>query len=497
MENKRKFFDKDNIAHLSVIFIGAILFIGGCFQNSLWYDESYTVGLMCHSLLDSIKWAVYDVHPHLYYVMLKIFTMIFGNTLPAMRIFSSVGAILFVSLGYTHIKHDFGKKVGFWFSFCAVFSTMLLKYSLEIRMYTWAMYFVSLAAIYAFRSFNNTESKKDRFLFILFSILSAYTHYFGLFTVAVLNLITLYIITKEKIPLKTWLINAAWQIGCYIPGALIFLYQITLGGASWITIEWPGLIFDMVTYHMFGESLSNFMDKTSLKYFAICGVFFVFYVAGGLMLHKYVKSENINEKTKKGLKGALGVYYGTVLFTLTVSLFRVIFYIRYTAVLAGLLFFIMAVLLAGLKKNITKMTAALLLITMFVCQAVSVYKTMYHTSADYVKEGFGEKVEEDDVFLFEELLYHTITVQFPGNTAYYYDEWSDNFNMFRAFGENSYMINDLDCDEMKNLGDRVWVISKLECYDYLIENGYKETAEQEIWLEHHRYYLKLYLMEKQ
>ena len=117
MENKRKFFDKDNIAHLSVIFIGAILFIGGCFQNSLWYDESYTVGLMCHSLLDSIKWAVYDVHPHLYYVMLKIFTMIFGNTLPAMRIFSSVGAILFVSLGYTHIKHDFGKKVGFWFSF--------------------------------------------------------------------------------------------------------------------------------------------------------------------------------------------------------------------------------------------------------------------------------------------------------------------------------------------------------------------------------------------
>ena len=496
MENKRKFLEKDNIAHLSVIVLGALFFLFGCFQNSLWYDESYTVGLVSHSLFDSIKWAIYDVHPHLYYVMLKLFTMIFGNSLPVMRIFSTIGAILFVSLGYTHIRRDFGKKIGFWFSFCTVFSTMMLKYSLEIRMYTWAAYFVSLAVIYAFRSYNEPDNKKSRLLFILFSVLSAYTHYFGLFTVAILNLVMLYATNKEKRSMKTWLINAAWQIGCYIPGALIFLYQITLGGASWITIEWPNIVFDISTYHLFGATLEQFSEYKSAKYFVIGGLVLAMYVMSGLLLHRYAKSDEIGEKNKKALKCALGVYYGTILFTLTVSLFRVIFYIRYTAVLCGLLFFVMAVLISGLKKNILKITAAVLLAVMFVCQAVNVYNVMYHPSADSVKEGFGELVEEDDVFLFEELLYHTITVQFPDNTTYYYDKWSDNKNMFRAFGKKAYMINTFDCPEMEELPDRVWVISKLECYDYLVENGYNEVSEHEIWLENHRYYLVVYLMEK-
>ena len=59
------------IWHLIVLFAGAAYLISGCFSNSLWFDESFTVGLMNHtSLFEMIKWSSYDVHPHLYYIIL-------------------------------------------------------------------------------------------------------------------------------------------------------------------------------------------------------------------------------------------------------------------------------------------------------------------------------------------------------------------------------------------------------------------------------------------
>lgn len=204
----------------------------------------YTVGLMEHNLVDIIKWSAGDVHPPLYYILLKLFTLIFGKSYYAMRIFSSLGAILFASLGLTHLKRDFGNKLGFWFSFCVLFSASTLVYALQIRMYTWEAYFVTLTAIYANRIFYNTASKRSRVLFIVFSVLSAYTHYFSLFAVAAINLALLfgYIKANEKYSILNWMINGAIQIMTYIPGAIIFLYQIKLCGADWITVDFPDLI---------------------------------------------------------------------------------------------------------------------------------------------------------------------------------------------------------------------------------------------------------------
>jgi uncharacterized membrane protein len=94
MKKDIKYFLKEYFLHLLVILVSGAIYLGGCFQNSLWFDDAYTVGLMNQNFLGVIKWATFDVHPHLYYVMLKLFTLVFGNTLPVMRIFSVIGAVL-------------------------------------------------------------------------------------------------------------------------------------------------------------------------------------------------------------------------------------------------------------------------------------------------------------------------------------------------------------------------------------------------------------------
>lgn len=476
--------------------------VGGCFQNSLWFDESYTFGLMHHSLTDLIRYAAYDVHPHLYYILLKLFTMVFGNTMPVMRLFSVLGAFLFASLGLTHIRRDFGKQIGFWFSFCAMFCASSLAYALQIRMYTWAAYFVALAAIYCYRMYIQPEKRKNRICFLVFSICSAYTHYFGLFAAAALNLLLLYQTKKESRPLKAWLTDAAIQIGAYIPGALVFLRQITLNGASWIRIEWPDLVFDMTSYHLLGDVLKVFIERTqngylNRPYLLAGGVFLALYVLAGILLRHFVKTHRIDGEHAFALKASVYAYFGVLLFSVTVSLFRPIYYIRYTVVLCGFLFFMIALLIASLRKKLAKTVAAVILLAVFSVQTVYHYDLLYDPSADAVQEFIESEVQEEDIFLFDGANSFVITVQTPNNPAYFYNNWGWGVQKtYRAFGPNSRVLDTFDCPEMESLGNRVWTIDRGICYEQLLSLGYTEAETHTVHLRYHNSNFELILMVK-
>ena len=55
---------------LSVIMLGKSLTL--CFSSDIWYDELFTVGMIEHSYGDLIAFTARDVHPPLYYCIVKI-----------------------------------------------------------------------------------------------------------------------------------------------------------------------------------------------------------------------------------------------------------------------------------------------------------------------------------------------------------------------------------------------------------------------------------------
>ena len=211
-------------AHIALIAVGAAVFSAFAFHKNIWFDEAYTIGLVSHGFSEILKIHTADVHPFLYYVLLKTFTLVFGSSLLSLRMFSVVGAVLFSSLGLTHIRRDHGEKVGFFFSFFAVFSASVLLYAEQIRMYSLAMLFVALAGIYAYRV-GKKGGKQNSILFVLFSVCAAYTHYYALFAVAAINLVMLILAVREKKKLGAWLARASVQIFAYIPGAAVFFKQ--------------------------------------------------------------------------------------------------------------------------------------------------------------------------------------------------------------------------------------------------------------------------------
>lgn len=156
-------------AHILMIIGGIIFILLGAFHTNLWFDEAYTVGLVKNSFSDIWKITGNDVHPALYYWILKTISLIFGNSIIVYRLFSALAIVIMGILGYTHIRKSFGDKVGFLFSFLALFLPCMTTYASEIRMYSWAMLLVTITAIYAYKV-SYQSSKKNWIIFAISSL---------------------------------------------------------------------------------------------------------------------------------------------------------------------------------------------------------------------------------------------------------------------------------------------------------------------------------------
>ena len=81
--------------HSKIINIALVVLIGivpllAAFNSNLWFDEAYSVGLANQPWGNLFVSAINDVHPVLYYVLLKLYSLICGTSVIALRIFSII-----------------------------------------------------------------------------------------------------------------------------------------------------------------------------------------------------------------------------------------------------------------------------------------------------------------------------------------------------------------------------------------------------------------------
>ena len=173
--------DKRDKIHIAIIILG-IIFVGiPVFHTSLWFDECYSVAICNHTFKEIWTIGAHDVHPVLYYLVLHIINLIFGNNILMYRLFSYVCICIMGILGFTHIRKDFGKITGILFSFFSLFLPIMVVYAGEIRMYSLAMLLVTIMCIYAYRIYKNQGKIqiKNWIIFGVCSLASADTQYYG------------------------------------------------------------------------------------------------------------------------------------------------------------------------------------------------------------------------------------------------------------------------------------------------------------------------------
>ncbi|MDR1497723.1 MAG: glycosyltransferase family 39 protein [Puniceicoccales bacterium] len=151
---------------------------------SVWLDEGFSLLTARLSWVEILETQALDVHPPLYFLLLKLFTLLFGESVFAVKLFSVVPMVLALSAGWLFLSKEFSKKSGILFASCFFVLLPTAHYSVEMRMYSWALFFVMMTAISAWFAVR-TDKVSWWVSFSVFLAVTAYTHHYAAAVVAV------------------------------------------------------------------------------------------------------------------------------------------------------------------------------------------------------------------------------------------------------------------------------------------------------------------------
>ena len=380
--------------HILLILLGTIFIFIPAFHTNIWFDESYSVGIVTHSFADIWKIGSYDVHPILYYWILKVISLIFGQNILVYRIFSALGIVILGILGLTHIRKDFGEKTGLLFTFFSFFLPVILNYALEIRMYSWTIVFVTLMAIYLYR-FIKQKNLKNIILFGIFSIISCYMHYYALACSGILNLgLIIYVIRKRKEfnkkLIKQFIGVEIVQVLLYLPWFVCFVMQfLRVGSGFWITLEIPQIFIDVLNFQYMGNLNSTFALIVAI----------LLYVYVGFLIYKSIKNK---EDVKPGIIPIL-VYIAIVIVMFLISLISPILYARYLFTITGLLIFFLSFFMAKEKNRYITIGICIVIAIMAIFNNVKVCQENYDESNGKQIEYLKENLQSGDIIIYKEI----------------------------------------------------------------------------------------------
>lgn len=449
--------DKILILNIIIIILGTIFISLGAFHTNIWFDESYSVAISNHSFSEIWNIGGNDVHPVFYYMMLKIVSLIFGNNILVFRLFSIVPIVILSILGITHIRKDYGERTGIIFSFLTLFLPIIAAYSSEIRMYTWVMLFVTITAIYANRIYKNELSIKNWVIFALFSLLSAYTHYYGLMFAGIINVILFIYLLKNRKgknkDLKIFIIQAVVECLLYVPWLYYFIKQLTsVGGGYWIKLEFPDTLYNVLGIQYMG-SLSNIFGFC----FAIC-----LYIYLGFVIYR-CKKERISVKNARN---SLLLYVLIVFIAFLISLKSPILYPRYLMTITGLLIFFIADIMAKEKSKYITIEICIIIFVTSLISNINIINNNYDNTNMKQIEYLEENIKDDDIIVYSDIGNGSVfAVYFKDNKQYFYN--GDHWNVeeaYKAYGPQMETVEDLDF--LKDYKGRIWIIDSIDSSFY-------------------------------
>ena len=210
--------------------------------RSLWFDEAFSWRLVQFPFSEMIARDAADVHPPLYYIVLRGWSEVFGTSLLAMRSFSVAAAALSVGAMYgfaAYVWRD--RRIGLLAAALLAFSGWQIAFAWEARMYTLGVLlsllasWLLLAAVRLGKEKLWVNAALAWFGYALLAAAFAYTHYFAFFTLAAHALFVLaHIIHQTKwrvgemLQLRTTYLAlgaAVIAVAAYVPWIPIFLQQ--------------------------------------------------------------------------------------------------------------------------------------------------------------------------------------------------------------------------------------------------------------------------------
>jgi len=265
---------------LITLAIGAILFfqLTNLTTISLWHDEAFSALLVQYQDYSEMIYRIgLDVHPPLYYIMLREWVALFTSSLFSLRLFSLTFGILTAIATFFLAREIFQKRsVALLSALFLFFSSFQIQYHMEARMYTLGAFFLVSGSIILLRALHSKQSLLWWLLYAAFASGAIYTHYYAVFTILAHGIFVLFWVQRTSgFRIISWIknkqllffITAAFLVFLsYLPWLSTFKTQLAQVQASyWIPSITAWSIPTTITKMMTGDG----MDPLQVPYLII------------------------------------------------------------------------------------------------------------------------------------------------------------------------------------------------------------------------------------
>ena len=291
--NKIFHWANQNISLILIIGLAAFLRFYKLDLQSLWVDELFSANLSSPNLsftevLNNFKKTA---HPPFYFILLFLFTKIFGGTSIAIKSLSAILGVLGVLSIYKLGKELLNKNIGIIASGLLAFNYFHIYYSQEARMYA-LLFLLATWSFYLLVKFIKEPSIRKAIYFGIFASLVIHTHYFGLLILgAQISILAYYVIIPYAIS------RIKFIKYCCISGLIIFISYLpvfkSLEGHSKGTSLW----IPRVHYNSLQEVFISFFGRSEVVVILIVITVLLFLIKiSNLKNTKSFKLDPVNNK---------------------------------------------------------------------------------------------------------------------------------------------------------------------------------------------------------
>ncbi len=126
---------RDNILILLLLLVAFGLRVWGLADHNIWWDEGLATWAARLPVRDILDWTAHDVHPPLYFLLLRCWWLVVGDGEFVLRFPSALAGVLGVSVIYGLGCSLGGRKAGLLTALFFTFSRFAVSWSQEMRMY--------------------------------------------------------------------------------------------------------------------------------------------------------------------------------------------------------------------------------------------------------------------------------------------------------------------------------------------------------------------------
>ncbi|MCC6606366.1 MAG: glycosyltransferase family 39 protein [Anaerolineae bacterium] len=309
--------------------------------QSLWWDEGISLHLATSSLAEIVANRVVNIHPPLYFFLLKLWVALTGTTVFAARYSSVLGSFLQLALVYAVLRRWFGRSSATIGLVVTAVWSLSIVYGQELRAYAFLPLVYLLLLWLAWEIGLGTPTRRRWLALGVVEWVTLHLHYNALFLLLFVNLWLLFKLwrgphlgTWLKVQVVAGLASLPWAVGVLLNWSAVQA-EASLAGSVTEPPAWEFVLPQVWGFHLTG--LVNVIDKPGVRPLAL--IFFILLIV--LLLWPWLARRQAKAST-----GTLLLFWlGPLALGFSVWLVRSYSHPRYIALFAAGFVLLLAVLL--------------------------------------------------------------------------------------------------------------------------------------------------------